>query len=224
MSNEFQIIRWGIPGWVFLITYFSFKMSLYDFKLSGFIGSFQNPTAITGIAAFFAAAGVPIGYIIYQVYFLFKWDLRFKKENPMYKAIEGIEELKSKMMNKTHEDWQTIERSFDHYMSVIANKKDINYKDIERRQQHYANRTSRVHGLGASFTALILGGIVSIVLEYSRIFNTGKSVLLILGYAFVCMAVYANYRAQNINTFVQFNAIMKDILDAEEKKEKKDEK
>lgn len=72
MHPERQVLRWSIPGWVFMFTLllFHFLTLLCQGKtISEIIEiiSFQNTVGI--IAAIVIAAGIPLGFIIYQLYY-----------------------------------------------------------------------------------------------------------------------------------------------------------
>lgn len=79
MSFETKyLIRWGIPGWVFifwLFFYFSFTQNNY----SEFVKNV--PLLISLIVA-----GVPLGYLIYQIYFVFFWSIRTKDSLNKFKT------------------------------------------------------------------------------------------------------------------------------------------
>jgi hypothetical protein len=219
MNSEFQIIRWGIPGWISLLTYFSFKMAVYDFKLSAFIKSFENPTALTGVAALFVALGVPLGYLIYQVYFWFKWKFGGRDA---YLAADGIPELENRRTGNPREDWRAIEEYFDRLMTLEAPKKHLSEDDLERRFSSFSNRTSRTHGLGASLWAIGFGVLAFGLLNgYETETIVIRNVIILFAtYGLVSLAIYSNYRAQNKGTFQQLNAMMKHIRDADEKTDK----
>ncbi len=216
MNSEFQILRWGIPGWVFLATFTVFKLAAVNYQLDVFLRAISdNPAAITGVSAFFVALGVPIGYLIYQIYFWLKWTFAGKR---MYLAVIGIRVLERTLsMKNKRDDWKLVERHFDHMMSVVAAKKEINLEDLARRYEWYSSRTSRTHGLGSSIIAMILGLIIFILLSIGTEQNWYYLIIAFVPYSLAFIATIFNYKAMNDSTFLQMNWIMKDIDNADEK-------
>ena len=103
-------------------------------------------------------------------------------------------------------------------MSIKAYQKQLSYDDLKRRYDHYSNRTSRIHGLGASLLALVFGtvGFFAININCGTQWNS-KTVALIFLVIFVGFSIYKNYSSLNRNVYRQLNSIMKDILRAEDK-------
>jgi hypothetical protein len=73
MDTSRQIMRWSIPGWLFVFLLLTF--GLIAFRVVGAI-DFQNIISQTtaqnygvAVAALLAALGIPLGFIIYQIYF-----------------------------------------------------------------------------------------------------------------------------------------------------------
>lgn len=217
MNTEFQIFRWGIPGWVFLMTYTIYVMAIHKFELNALMQYFGGqPTILAGVAAFFIALGVPLGYLIYQIYFWFKWTFGSKDA---YIAMDQIKYFDCIKTGNVRDDWRAVEKRFDYLMSVVSEQKEISYKDLKRRYDQYSNRTSRAHGLGASLVAMALGLITFIVLNGLKpmpIIYFGGSIIV---QALIFTAILSNYNAQNKSTFYQLNYIMRDIEEAEIKKE-----
>ncbi len=215
MNSEFQIIRWGIPGWTFFMTVLLFKLTILDFELSSLLKSFENPALMAGIAAFFVALGVPLGYVLYQVYYAFKW--RTIKAEIVLLATKDIPELASILCNKSGlELWYTIEGFYDSLMTKETYKKKLVYEDLVRRNDSFSNRTSRIHGLGASALAMFTGFLFFIITTENRssLLNNNLFLLTFLSFGICLYSVFVNYKNQNKYSFVQLNLIMQDIIDA----------
>ena len=92
-NEQSKYIRWGIPGWVMFITFFGLTaidilfspesdknqifVSIRDFANN--IGT--NSSMFAAIAALLvAAAGIPLGFMIYQVYFYVRWNSPFSSD------------------------------------------------------------------------------------------------------------------------------------------------
>ncbi|MFF2500187.1 hypothetical protein [Peribacillus sp. NPDC058075] len=221
MNSEFQVIRWGIPGWIFFMTVLIFKLSVVGYDLMSIVNKFTNPAAVAGLAAFTVGLGVPLGYILYQVYYGFKW--RIMKTKTVLIATQDIPELPMLLSNKNGlELWHSIEGHFDTLMTIHTYGKKISYKDLTRRYNSFSNRTSRIHGLGASVVAMVTGFILFFITTENRAsFLDNNLFLLTFASYLICLfAVIINYRKQNKFTFVQLNQIMRDIINAEDKKNK----
>ncbi|MEC1669819.1 BA5345 family protein [Bacillus mojavensis] len=224
MNSEFQIVRWGIPGWLFFVTFLLFKLTVTDFNIIKLMNSFTNPAAVAGIAAFFVALGVPLGYVFYQVYFALKW--RVIKNKTIFVSAKGIPELENSLGDKSNlELWNAIEAHFDHLMTVVSNKKDLSYKDLVRRSAYFNNRTSRIHGLGASALSMSMGFVFFFCTTPSRaaLLDNNYFIVTLVFFSIGFWSVAYNYYIQNKNSFLQFNYLMRDIIEADERMDDKKE-
>ncbi|MDM5326828.1 hypothetical protein [Neobacillus sp. CF12] len=222
MNSEFQIMRWGIPGWIFFMTIFIFKLTVVQFDVVTLLNSFSNPAVVAGFAAFFAALGVPLGYVLYQVYYGLKWWTI--KTKTVTLATEGIDEINQQLYDKSGlELWYTIEGYFDTLMTIGTHDKKLSYKDLVRRYNSFSNRTSRIHGLGASVLAMIAGFVLFFITTENRalLLDNNFFIFTFLAFLFSLIFVIVNYRQQNKYSFKQLNQIMKDILEAKDE-EKED--
>lgn len=197
-----------------------------DFDVAKVMNSFTNPAVIAGIAAFFVALGVPLGYVFYQVYFAFKWKVI--KNETIFVAAKGIPGLEENLGGKSGlELWNAIEAHFDYLMTVVSNKKDLYYKDLVRRNEYFNSRTSRIHGLGASALSMFTGFILFFCTTPNRasLLDNNSFLIAFIFFGIGFLSVAHNYYSQNKNSFLQFNHLMKDIIEADEKEnEKKDKK
>lgn len=108
-----HVIRWGLPGWVFLIS-----IIVYTFTYNpDLIGDIKNKDgfSIIGLAAILGGLGVPVGYLIHQVSRLFGFIIvtnrkayfkeEFKIDNVFFTHTNG-EKLKSRyvhLLTRVHE-------------------------------------------------------------------------------------------------------------------------
>jgi len=181
----------------------SLKLSLSHFLLPV---TYQSLNA-AGVTVVFGAIGVPLGYIIYQIYFFVKWKWPSKK---CFDAIQDISELQRLKRMKPNKAWRHIEYYFDRLMSLDVNNSKIREEDLVRRHNSYASRTSRTHGLGASAWAILLGMTFFYLLhwpEWKGAFWTS------IAWVIVAFVLRINYSYQNENTYKMLNAMMKDILE-----------
>jgi hypothetical protein len=81
-----HVIRWGIPGWVFLLSillYIFFDIPKYLVDLKG-----KDGLSIIGLGAILAGSGVPIGYLIHQISMLFGFIVRTKRNKYFKEEFE----------------------------------------------------------------------------------------------------------------------------------------
>lgn len=110
-SDLTKLGRWAIPGWIallafalFCILHISFSPDgcrtnpCYDFyiKISKSFDSIVNKDAEWLSALLVVAAGVPLGFVVYQAYFYLRWNSPFSK-----KGLPGL-------MSGRQEDLQVI--------------------------------------------------------------------------------------------------------------------
>jgi hypothetical protein len=212
MNSEFQVLRWGIPGWIFIATFFVFKLAAVNFQIEEITKPFgQNPGAIAGIGALFVALGVPIGYVLYQIYFCLKWTIGGRKAYLAAKNVKGLENVNT---GNIRADWRAIERYLDKLMTIDVQQKDVNYKDIVRRYDWYSNRTSRTHGLGATVISMVSGLLLFVLLNHGANVSIFYMGVALVPYIVALVAIIINYNSMNEGTFLQLNSIMIDIQEA----------
>lgn len=194
-----------------------------------FVNSFSHPGIVAGIAALFVALGVPLGYIIYQIYFALKWT--FIKEETILASVEGIEELQQLTRGKKRlELWNVIESYNDYLMTVKSYEKRLSYEDLVRRYERFNDRTSRIHGLGSSILSMIMGGISFFVvgfitrnsyIEFLDSLNNSSFWIVMFAFSISLLAIIYNYNTQNKHSFVQLNKLMVDVTESDDKGEER---
>jgi len=112
MKDETTFIRWGIPGWTvaiaILIFVFSDYFSANDDRMfvllnQAFLstGSWQALLA----ALLVSGAGIPLGFVIYQIYFYLRWNSPVSKDGFFPPLIVGrLAELKDFMRDLSADD------------------------------------------------------------------------------------------------------------------------
>ncbi len=101
-----RIVRWAIPGWVAVLAFAAFVSldilgaGANETELSrSVVRSFktlETEQVVPGLVTLLliAAAGVPLGFVIYQVYFFLKWNSPFSRKGllPPF-IVGGIDDL-----------------------------------------------------------------------------------------------------------------------------------
>lgn len=214
-NSDLQIFRWGIPGWITVFTYSILVLSLNNFDIYTYTNENNlNGANMAGMAALFVAAGVPLGYIVYQIYFGIKW--KFMKKDKITQALKGVslyDNIKFKGI-KPWDDWQKAERSFDAYLTLFS-KERVKYEDIMRRYNSFKSRTDRVHGMGATICGMVLS-IITFVIIHIFLFDMQiykNTTFLLTGFILIIIIciIFKNYKDSNDATFYQMKTIMIDV-------------
>lgn len=82
-NDASQILRWGTPGWICILSLLLF--SIVDQFIGVWLGEkpvlfmriLETGRDSLGAAILVAGAGVPIGYVLYQIYFYVRWNWWF---------------------------------------------------------------------------------------------------------------------------------------------------
>lgn len=85
MPSDRQFLRYGVPGWVATLFFFFLLATadMFSVDMTIFGRALRFGQTIEG-TLLLAGAGIPLGYIIYQVYFLFRWsgELKWPRDVP----------------------------------------------------------------------------------------------------------------------------------------------
>lgn len=218
MNSEMQILRWGIPGWITLLTYIILVLSINNFDVFEYASANTLEGGyLAGMTAILVAVGVPLGYIIYQVYFFAKWKYPKKNIDLIFKELDLYKTLRKKNRKIS---WNLVERTTDAYITMFGTSR-VNYKDIIRRYDSFKSRTDRVHGLGATIWGIVLSWIsfTSIhlfVYEINVINNTVfifTSVMLFI----LVLILINNYFHSDKSSYYQLSKIAMDIQNSVKK-------
>jgi len=178
VNSESNVLRWGIPGWSVLL---SFAIFVALDSLSG--GRGLLPQAISSLAseseawqvAFTAllvtAAGIPLGYLIYQMYFYIRWNSPVSCEGFLPPLVVGrkkdlLDTLKDITLDDINlsEGWRhgllpslDDHRTAWHYLARIVMDSLLCpgiHASVYPRHEYLM---SMMHSLGASFLGICLG-------------------------------------------------------------------
>lgn len=197
------LIRWGIPGWVFifwLFFYFSFTQNDY----SEFIKNV--PLLISLIVA-----GVPLGYLIYQVYFVCFWSFRTKDSLNRFRTELGDKFSTDANFGKLYENRNKDYYYLEHvWYSMLLEQDEGVRAYLEGRYRHLL---STIHGVGTLFVSTT-GSLMLIFFLLVRSLITGEEPLLfyigIVMQSIILVAASFNYRyfSDNLRAF-QINMLNK---------------
>jgi len=115
MKNEelTKLARWIVPGWISLLSFYAFVLvdtifsigaqpRLYSSLHALFSDLSEVNTVLVSVAV--AAAGVPLGFIVYQLYFFLRWNSPYSRDG-LFALIPGrMQDLKHSLLNLTKTD------------------------------------------------------------------------------------------------------------------------
>jgi uncharacterized membrane protein len=192
-----KIIRWGIPGWILM----SWLLILYTFTHPSNVWEFLNTSAAKSlsITAILASIGVPLGYLIHELYFSFFWTLRKIEVEKITSKVKKFPLPKTwdKMSDK--EQYYYIEFIWDKYINSLE---EGNRSEIKAR---YRDRLTLIHSLGTLFFSMSLTLIFSIasVLFFKVLeFNLMTTIILIIqGAVTIFIKHNYNYHSENLKSY-----------------------
>lgn len=116
-----HIIRWGIPGWVFIISLISY----FIFSTPGLLINLKIKYGLTilSLSAILAGIGVPIGYLIHQISMFFGFVIRHKWE----KYFKEEYELDSKIIG--NDNGEKIRERYRHLISRVHELRALKYSN-----------------------------------------------------------------------------------------------
>ncbi|MFP5180139.1 hypothetical protein ACN6A9_01910 [Bacillus safensis] len=212
------LIRWGIPGWVFLL------MSLWPVAIFHANLPTDNPVESISVIFSTAAIGIVIGYLIHQMYFAWSWILGFWRRSILTSEIaelidapQPVENEKwykfrerNKLSKKRANEYFTLEFEWQNRLSKV--KEDSRRDYIAKR---YAHLLSTTHSLGALCFALLLSLIINIthyILMIVNILSSNSLVIInIIIISFILFPCYINHKyfSENVEEFR--NKFLKDF-------------
>ncbi|MED4126325.1 hypothetical protein P4641_20475 [Halalkalibacterium halodurans] len=203
------LIRLGIPGWIMMLV-MAFNYIVINDKYIDL--SEINIANLAGLTIIFLGVGIPIGQLIYQIYFLFLWIYRNLLDRFTLLLIKIIiwflrrVKLEEKSVKAKHfidfynttnnESYFELEYRWHSTLSKLKNKERLQY--VSERYQHLLGR---VHELGALLTVLFFTAIIQwgMAINYSsQTLETSAKILFILT-IISCLNYW--YFDRNVNYF-----------------------
>lgn len=237
MDETKQILRWSIPGWLFLlilvINYLIYKSIFFigfKFFQLNFIDIFlpienflKTDSPISSIAAIIF--GIPLGYIIYQAYNVF----HYRQEGDLSAAFpKQFPELMKNFKDETDNFYNDLPPNYkkDFYKKDIRyavtyffiNNSDNKYEKNIKKEQYFSDLC---HSLGVSIFAIFLSCIIfSITAAIFFIYNFDSisiiifiiSLLISWSIAFVIYSVLRRCRYKvKLQQFFLFSKLVNEI-------------
>lgn len=214
MDRDNQFLRWGLPGSIFCLVILSYWPLHSSFSIEIIIGEKS-----IGAWLFAAVIGlsIPIGFLIYQIYFFFRWW--FKDDYDLInQTIDGIEDIELKLQDKGKKSFFKPSIQVRYWPFIEAYwYKELVKKDTEILISRYQHLISTFHALGASIASIILGNISSALLYFLYLdssiiwerFFQGLTVFLI--WLLILSSFYFNRLFVRKNSIVFQNQILREF-------------
>jgi hypothetical protein len=193
------LIRWGIPGWVFIFWLFYAYIFLKDINVLD-VKSIELTKGLALLISL-AALGVPIGYIFHQIYFGFLWVTNKKRNYDEIANMIGSNFPKQPGWgNDTNEDYYQLEYVWH---MVLLKQNEETRKYIEDRYRHLL---TTVHGLGSLFVSSGISFLISSVLTWTSHYTFTSLAYLAIGLltqaiVFTSATFNYNYFSMNLRAF-----------------------
>ncbi|HAM79798.1 hypothetical protein [Ornithinibacillus bavariensis] len=193
------LIRWGMPGWLFLLWVYT------KFIIDGRIKLTDIDLQLTNILSnvlIFTVIGLIVGFIIYQIYFSLSW-LNNGANNIKY-TINVLEKIDIKLPSNKLKKYYYTEYLW-HSNIIKMDEYKMNY--LAERYRHLLNKK---HDLGSIMISLI------ICLPVSFAMITDAFSLYTVGYCFLNLFILFTvirsfyYYSRNLDYFMA--EVLKDLL------------
>jgi len=210
-NDQTRFLRWGIPGWMMFLAFICY--SAIDVLLSSDSNKNELLTTLTSIvnslpasstssaiiAVLVAAAGIPLGFFIYQIYFYIRWNSPFSRDgllppfivgrmNDLKRTLEGIktEDISG------NDDWRKAWtddplyeidhgvkwRYIENYFIEIVQKLNSNQSGFDLYSR-YRYLLDLMHTLGAGLFGIYIG-YLSYLLIRAKMGSLSLTIILII--------------------------------------------
>ncbi|HWL22397.1 MAG TPA: hypothetical protein VNR38_01360 [Ureibacillus sp.] len=198
MSFETKyLIRWGIPGWVFII--FTYVTHL-SYKGNPFLGNQFTVPQLLGILISLGFVGIVLGYLMHQIYFSVNWIFSKSSSKKLKKTMDLISDKDVLGIDPYEFDHHRAYFTFEFYWQkqLLLAPEDKRTYIAER----YSYLLTTIHGLGALLVSIILSVVsVGAIIINNELNWFSGTLVFILGY--LCFSVFKgfSYYSENLIYF-----------------------
>ncbi|MCK1996450.1 hypothetical protein MPH47_04215 [Psychrobacillus psychrodurans] len=202
------LIRWGIPGWVFIIFVGGVFICLRYSHLKDIT---INISGIFGLLVSLGFFGVTLGYLMHQIYFSINWNSKKKNEHRIIDEAVGLVDKKEKIKNYNNHIWGNDYHSDYYLFEFLWHNELLKLKEEKRNYivERYRHILSTTHGLGALRISLIGALVMNIPMYILGFFNSEKTFLVFLPVLIILVNYYLVvvtkkgffYYSSNLNHF-----------------------
>ncbi|WP_227397337.1 BA5345 family protein [Jeotgalibacillus aurantiacus] len=173
------LIRWGIPGWVFILITSPFLLEVFNDLVVNTFNTNSNIVAVSAVAIL-TLIGVPLGYIMNQIHHSLFWVI----------PKTGFES----------ERYFKDEILLDNYFNA--------HKNGDELRKRYSYLLTRKHELGAVMVSCILSTLINIIVIFNIgdiliISWYGLYFLLTLFFLFLIVKS-RNYSSKNVQRYFEY--------------------
>jgi hypothetical protein len=242
-NDASQILRWGTPGWVCILALLLFTLidGLFSVLLGEktilFLRIIESGKDSLGVAALVAGAGVPIGYLLYQIYFYIRWNWPFAakgilflhgRERDISETIVGVPIDRLSMSEIWRKEYIDSAGAFldgrvaDHKKAwYFLESLFLDYSSTSDAARLLYDRSRYLldilHALGTGMFALICGGIlyVAAILYlnwWGQIQNAWHLPLALSANLTLCIVLLWVFQANRDNTRAQIISLQNYLL------------
>jgi hypothetical protein len=226
-KSTFALIRWGIPGWTMAISFISLVFldylsandtSMYRF-LNGFLSQSSGMQALA-IGFLFTAAGVPVGYVIYQVYYYLRWNSPYSSGGLWPPLIHGrlteIQEVIGSIeahLLSAGEHWRreflesASHRRRWHFISQLVNDALISADKEGRILERHRTIVDILNSLGASHLGFLAGFLLYLLIKWKLTQAQLWWVVVAAGFLFLVVLALASEVSLNAHLIVLNKAL-----------------
>ncbi|MED4616034.1 hypothetical protein [Priestia megaterium] len=190
-----HLIRWGIPGWVFLMwLLFAFgiinPLLFKNLLLKDLIKSL-------GILVTLASIGVPIGYVISQFYFSTNWVIG--------KNLD-MSSVTKKVKNFPYpENWEQLDKKEEYFFIEYLWQSQLSKMSVEKRDYiagRYSHFLRTIHGIGTLLYSSGFSFLIFIILMIKVKVDPYYFLLVLFQLVFIILT-YINYQyySKNLKSF-----------------------
>jgi hypothetical protein len=197
------LIRWGIPGWVFIIfSYFTYL----SYEKKNLLGYEFTVTQLLGIMISLGFVGIVLGYLMHQIYFSVNWIFSKQSSKIMQKTLDIIDKRDNiKDIDKYKFDHHKAYFMFEYHWQKLLVLQEEKQRDYISERYRYL--LSTIHGLGALLVS-ILFSIAAVGLIIKLYGHNWFSTLMLFLLAYLGFSVWKGfgYYSENL-IFYQGNFI-----------------
>lgn len=230
-KSTFALIRWGVPGWTMAIAFVSLVfldyLSANDTRMFELLNTFFsscNSVQALSIGVLFTAAGIPIGYIIYQIYYYLRWNSPYSTNGLFPPLIHGrhaeisdvTRGIEIELLSGGH-SWKrdllsnTDHRKSWHLVTQLINDALLSFDKNGHILERHRSLVDILNSLGASHLGFLAGFVLYLLIKWklgqAELWWTG----IATGFLFLVVLTLASEVSQNsfivrINRFIKHPA------------------
>ncbi|PFK99263.1 hypothetical protein COJ01_19945 [Priestia megaterium] len=188
------IIRWGIPGWVFIMWLLLAFIIVNPLFFKDLL--FKDLLKSLGTLVTLASIGVPVGYVISQFYFAFSWVIG--KDLDMTSLLKKVENF------PYPRNWEDDKKEQYFFIEYLWESK-LGSLSTEKREYiagRYSHFLRTIHGIGTLFYSSLFSLFVFILFIVNVKFELYYLFLITIQVVFLYF-IYKNYKyySENLKSF-----------------------